>query len=91
VLRVEGQIGVSEPVPTLGSSDGAGFVDGAVHHCASTPRRPGVCRIRLSSNHRSKRIEGRLKAHSWPDALRSSRSDLNDPIHRNHQRRHRNG
>ena len=85
----EDQIGVSEPVPTLGPSDGAGIVDGAAQRRASTPRRPGVRGIRLSSNHRSKRIEGRLKAQFWPDASGSHRFDLKNPIHRNHQRRHR--
>ena len=83
------QIGVSEPVTRLGPRIGAGFVDGAVHHCASTPRRPGARRIWLPSYCRSKRIEGRLKALSWPDASGSRRFDLKISIHRNHQRRHR--
>ena len=85
----EDQIGVSEPVPTLGPSDGAGFVDGAAQHRASNTRRSGVRRIRLSSTHCSKRIEGRLKAQTWPDASGSHRFDLRTNIHRNQQRRHR--
>lgn len=83
------QIGVSVPVPTLGPSDGAGIVDGAAQHRASTSRRPGVRRIWLSSHKSSKRIEGRLKAHAWPDASGSHRFALQRNIHRKHQRRHR--
>jgi len=83
------QIGVSEPVPTLGPSDGAGFVDGAAQHRASITRRSGVRRIRFSSTHRSKRIEGRLKVKLWPDASGSHRFGLRTPIHRIQQRRHR--
>jgi hypothetical protein len=90
-VSIDDQVGVSEPVPTLGPSDGAGIVDGAAQHCASTPRRQGVRRIWLPSYCRSKRIEGRHKARIWPDASGSHRFDLRISIHRNHQRRHRIG
>lgn len=80
------QIGVSEPAARLGPHSGAGFVDGAVHLRASTLRRSCACRIWLSSYCRSKRIEGRLGARSWPDASGSSRFDLKCSIHRNQQR-----
>lgn len=90
-MSIDDQVGVSEPVPTLGPSDGAGYVDGAAQHCASTSRRQGVRRIWLPSYCSSKRIEGCHKALSWPDASGSHRFDLRISIHRNHQRRHRIG
>jgi hypothetical protein len=90
-VSIDDQIGVSEPVPTLGPSDGAGFVDGAAQHCASTPRRQDVRRIWLPSYHSSRRIEGCLRARTCPDDSGSHWFDLPKTIHRKHQRSHRIG
>ena len=73
----EDQIGVSEPVPPLGSINGTGFVDGAAQHCASKPCRPGVRRIMLSSPSQFGTDRRSSKARMWPDALRSHRFDPN--------------
>ena len=86
-MSFEVRIGVSEPVPPLGTEEGAGFVDGAAQHCASEPRRPGVRRIMLPSPTRFGTDRRSSKARMWPDASRSHRFDLQSPKQQELQRR----
>ena len=75
-MSFEVRIGVSEPVPPLGTEEGAGFVDGAAQHCASEPRRPGVRRIMLPSPTLFGTDRMSYKDRMWPDASRIHRFDL---------------
>jgi hypothetical protein len=75
---IEDQIGVSEPVRTLGPYCGAGFVDGAAQHRASLLRRSYVRRIWSPRYITSERIKGRLKAYTDLDPSGSHRFGLTD-------------
>lgn len=88
-MKIEEGSGVSVPVPTLGPNFGAGYVDGAAQHRASTVPHDGACSIWFSSHLVSKRIEGRHGVHIDPDASGSHRSFQQSRSHISSERGYR--